>query len=408
MTEAILDLSRPFQRRAVLALGWGLLATLVLTGCGDGGPGSDDWEAAVDTLANGAVHVSNPAEGRWAEGEGWQLVEEVRIGSASEDGPDLFGQIAALEMGEDGRIYVLERQSRELRIFAPDGEHLRTVGREGGGPGEFRDVIGLGWHADGELWVVDPGNGRFSVFTPEGDFVRTHPRTMSGYSMPWPGGFGREGEVFEVGFVPGAQLGTSAVIRFGDGMKSADTIPVPVERETEQFVLETENGRTSATVPFAPFTVWRLDPTGFLWHGFSSRYRLTRTGLDGDTLLVVERTFEPEPVTAEEREEALENLEWFRAQGGEVDARRIPSEKPAFYSVLVADDGHIFVVPGSRPGEGVRSLDVFDPDGYFLGELDVEPPLSPTPFPVIRGDRVLAVVRDELGTPYVVRYRIER
>jgi hypothetical protein len=211
-----------------------------------------------------------------------------------------------------------------------------------------------------------------------------------------------------VGWVPGAQLGTSAVIRYRDGMESADTIPVPAERETEQFVLQTENSRMAATVPFAPHTVWRLDPTGFLWHGFSSRYRLTRTGLDGDTLLVVERASEPEQVTARDREEALENLEWFRAQGGEVDARRIPSEKPAFSAVFPADDGHLLVVPGYRPAEGVRSVDVFDPDGYFLGELDVEPPLSPTPLPVVRGDRVLAVVPDELGTPYVVKYRIER
>jgi hypothetical protein len=30
-------------------------------------------------------------------------------------------------------------------VFAPDGAHIRTVGRSGGGPGEYRNANGLRW-----------------------------------------------------------------------------------------------------------------------------------------------------------------------------------------------------------------------------------------------------------------------
>ncbi|MFW5904866.1 MAG: hypothetical protein ACOCUZ_01485, partial [bacterium] len=415
-------------RRGLLYLS--ALATLSLAGCGElGGGGETGWAGTVDTLSNGALLVTNPAEPLWAEDEGWRLVEELRIGSVESEGPDLFGQIVALEMGPDGRMYVLERDARELRIFGPKGGHLRTVGRRGAGPGEFDDPIGMGWHADGELWVVDPGNGRFSVFTADGDFVRSHPRPLGAYSIPWPGGFGPEGEVYERGFVPGDSPGSATVIRFAPDMSRADTFPLPAAPDPQFFELVSEQGSIAASVPFAPSMVRKLDPRGFVWFGISDRFRLIRTTLEGDTLLVVEKPADPEPVTAEEREEALERLEWFTDQGGEVDPRRIPSEKPVLGPLFVVEGGpgrdgsgsqadpsgsdvagadlagHLFVAPFVDGTASYDTLTALDPDGRYLGEVAVDPPIYGSPPPVIREDRILAVTRDDLGVPYVVRYR---
>jgi len=45
------------------------LFVLLLAGCG-GDDAGEHWAGTVDTLPNGAVRVSNPATGVWAEGFG--------------------------------------------------------------------------------------------------------------------------------------------------------------------------------------------------------------------------------------------------------------------------------------------------------------------------------------------------
>jgi len=88
------------QRMLFLAL---LLAatTLLLVGCAEGG-GAAVFAGAVDTLRDGRIVVSNPATGMWAEGDEWDVTEEVRIGQVDGDGPDMFGSIGLLEVDEAG------------------------------------------------------------------------------------------------------------------------------------------------------------------------------------------------------------------------------------------------------------------------------------------------------------------
>lgn len=381
-----------------------LVCTTLVQGCVEDRSNVAGWQGTVDTLAGGGVRVVNPERPVWSPGEEWILVEDLRIGGGETEGPELFSDIVALETDSDGRIWILERAAREIRIFGPDGSHVRSVGRRGGGPGEFNDPIGMGWGRDDELWVVDPGNGRFSVFDREGNFLRSHPRRIGGYMLPWPGGFGPEGEVFDRIFIPPG----GALVRFSPDLTAADTFALPPPPDRDVFELTTEGGRMSAVVPFSPGLVTVLDPGGYLWLGVTDRSRLARTTLEGDTLLVTEWPVERAPVTAQDREEVLEALEWFTGQGGTVDPRRIPSLKPAFTQVLLADDGHVWVTPGGWMTRGWDRFHVIDPDGRWLGEARADPPVFGWPTPLIGTDFVLAVTRDEMEVPYVVRYRIER
>ena len=100
-------------------------------------------------------------------------VEEIRIGSR--DDPDEgFSRIGALAVTDNGTLYVLESQAREVRVFGPDGRRLGTRGRSGQGPGEFSRPAAIGLVGD-TLWVRDGGNGRISWFGPDGSLVHeTH------------------------------------------------------------------------------------------------------------------------------------------------------------------------------------------------------------------------------------------
>jgi hypothetical protein len=54
----------------------------------------------------------------------------------------------------------------------------------------------------------------------------------------------------------------------------------------------------------------------------------------------------------------------------------------------------------------VSAFDVFDPDGRYLGHVRVPESFRIDPEPVVRGDHVWAVTRDELDVATVVRFRL--
>jgi hypothetical protein len=391
-----------------------LLSLVLFAACSDGagkgaGKGGDGWGGTIENRADGVVVVRNPERGAWPEGAAWRAEEDLRLGNATGIGPTLFGEIGAVEADSLGRIWVLERQAKELRVFDARGRHVRTIGREGEGPGEFRDPIGLAWAPDGTLWVVDPGAARFTVFDSAGLYVDSHPRPLAGYSLPWQGGFGHDGLLYEVTSVPGrsADDPRMAVVRYDAGMEPADTFPLPAH-QGESFVLERNGGTMSAGVPFSPSQVLALDPRGFVWTGVNDRYRIVqqRVGREADTTRIVEREAAPVPVTAAERDEAVAGMKWFTDQGGRVDAGRIPGHKPAYQQVIVADDGGLWVRPALPAGEAGAAFDVFDAEGRFGGRMRLPGGMDGFPPPVIRRGAVYGVARDSVDVPYVVRARI--
>jgi hypothetical protein len=171
-----------------------------------------------------------------------------------------------------------------------------------------------------------------------------------------------------------------------------------------------------AAIPYSAGLVWRLAPSGRLWFALTGEYRIFEMTADGDTILEISRDFDPLPVTSADVDSAVAGLEWFVRQGGKVDRTRFPSTKPPVRQFFVDDRGRIWVASqeagaGASRWSGERAspvLDVFDPDGRYLGKLTLPFPLSIYPTPVFRGDMVYAVSRDELDVPYVVAARIRR
>jgi hypothetical protein len=356
------------------------------------------------------IVVTNPATGIWDSATAWRVVEEVRIGTLEGDGPDLFGEVTAVETDVEGRIYVLEGQAQELRVFGRDGRHVRSVGRKGGGPGEFAQPIGLAWSPAGDLWIPDPQNTRISVVDTAGNFVRSYHMAGGWVIQPWPGGFDTRGAFYNFVPAPSASGFEIKIVRYDTSLTALDTLAPPRWTGPENyFELVSPDGRSRmrSSVPFSPGLDWELAPDGGFWFVLTGPYELYRVTGQEDTVRKVTKPFERIPVTGEDVDSALVGLEWFTRQGGKVDRSRIPSVKPAIRQLFVADDGHVWVAPmtANREDEGY-TFDIFEPEGRYLGPLRLPFALSGYPSPVIRGDVLVGVTRDELEVPYVVRARI--
>lgn len=86
-------------------------------------------------------------------------LEEIwRVGGEEES--VLLGLIGDVKVGPDGNYYVLDLQLSQIQVFAPDGCHLRTIGRRGEGPGEFTTALEMAFLPDGSLGVAQGFPGR--------------------------------------------------------------------------------------------------------------------------------------------------------------------------------------------------------------------------------------------------------
>lgn len=395
-----------------------LLLVGVLPACaGAGGDADAAWTASVDTLPNGAVHVINtpPASGDPAEAAPvtWRLEEDFRLGGPDVQGPTSFGQVAQIAVDSEGRVAVLDFQAQELRVFGPDGAHLRTFGGKGGGPGELD--WGFGVISDGDRFLIpENGNARLSVFHADSGFITSHRTRFHSYGI-----FGWDAVVDTAGriVVPSSGLAPSGgqfVMRTYDRtMNPLDTLAYrayPDESGTGSWRMTTGPGSWApVSVPFHAREHHVLDRTGPLWFAEAGpAYRLKRYVPGGDTLRVVEVRRPTRPVTSADRDSAVDAIRSQLRERGidtEPDWSRIPDVHPAIHGLVLADDGDLWVRT-SAPDESSTTYDVLDDQGRYRGTALIPSRLHGSIEPIIRGDRIWAVVLDELDVMQLVAGRL--
>lgn len=381
-----------------------VMVLVSITGCGGG-----DARAEASEPSRPAERVQNRDVGAWTDATRWRLRDEVRVGSADSEGPDMFGRVVDVALDPLARVWVADGQNYEIRVFGSDGRHVRSLGRKGGGPSEFGQIAGMDWGPDGNLWVLDSGNARFAVYDTAGRLVTTHRRETGVSMVPWPGGFDSTGRLYDIGVIPGANGEVVyGLIRFSPDLQPADTFRIP-PFEGEFFEVVTDGGRNRnrVLVPFSDDQIWRFDPEGFAWTARTARYRLQRHEFSGDTVRAIELDRRPVRVTSEDLDRVREDYKWFTDMGGKLDPSRIPDAKPALNAFFFDEKGFLWVVPVQERGAEPH-FDVFDPNGRYLGGVASTAKIEAVPSPVIRGDRMAAVETDESGVPYVRVMRIER
>lgn len=405
-----------------------LLPVFWLIGCSgidSGGP----QVVTTDTLPNGAVRVANSGKGLWNDTDAWELTPELVLGELEGPGAAVFGSIRAIQADDDGRIYVVDGQANELRIFSPNGSHVRTVGRSGGGPGEYSGANGLLWLTPDTLLVVDQSGGRYSILTRTGEYVRSVPRRLGFWGYAFDGGYeaGRVYEQMQIGTYPDLQpiLLSLDVRPGGESVTDAstsetaspesvpDTVMLPLPAQgllPELFIFTNSQGEAVASmpIPFSPRAVYHLDGRGSIWHGHGSEFRIFQSTFAGDTIMEVTLDATPAPVREEDREEwlASEIAALWRSRAWPYDTDRIPEVKPYFDGIFVDPEGYLWV---SAPAEAGVTYEVFDPAGRHLGRVHAggfeRLPWVPL---LVRGGRVYLAGRDDLDVERVYVFRIER
>ena len=125
-----------------------------------------EWTAKED-VRDGVTYVTNPETPR--DGDVRLDLEELWRLGGEDDEAVLFGVIQQIVADETGNIYVLDGQLSQIQVFLSDGEHRRSIGREGEGPGEFRNATDMYLGPNGVLGTIQIFPGKVVQLTTDGD-----------------------------------------------------------------------------------------------------------------------------------------------------------------------------------------------------------------------------------------------
>lgn len=411
-----------------------LVASCVAIGCAAGSPdsvaSSAEWVGAI-TTEGGVTTVRNESGSLW--GGAARLVEEASIGVDAGDDAYMLGRVRSIA-ASDERIYVIDSQVPALRTYDWNGVHVRDLGREGEGPGEFRSPSSVGVDAQGRVWLHDQIMQRIVVFTPDGEPLTT--LSLGGARISGSRDsmvLAPQGIAYVLDIVrpeePAASGDELRIVWRPHDMEGVAGDPIDIPRDENPAYLEarSSNAVRVQAIPFQPNGDATFAASGVLVTGHPSAYAFEVRHPDG-RVMRIERSWTPVPVLPGEadahRQAAIDYLRELDPDWTWGDAE-IPATKPAFSRLLPALSGETWVVrPGparhdescdeaSFPDDGEAHcwteeplVDVFGPDGRYLGAVTVPAGLQWDPRPHINGSDFIARVEDDAGTVMVKRYRL--
>jgi hypothetical protein len=335
---------------------------------------------------------------------------------------------------DEGYVHLLDQQLCQVLVFSPDGDLLRTLGREGDGPGEFRMPWDLALLPEQRVGVAMTMPGTIVVLEASGE---PHGTIPIGGTDPVDGGL----HVLDQVQCRGGHLAVvgRTVRQTADGLERTRFLSMLDfdGNETARLIEETApdamlTGRyVERDDYFVNLGRWALAPDGTVYAAVErDRYVVQVQAPDGRILQVIERKHTPWRRTAEEKAQVGDGLIAI------VDGERVQLEveaedhAPCISRLHVTGDGELFVLPmrGMReqPTGIMQTFDVFDRSGRFDRQVAVacdDCEVGRDRLHLIGGERVLVVrnhagsVRGMTGTEgteenggavEVVCYRIER
>lgn len=354
----------------------------------------------------------------------WRLsaAPQLQIGFVDGDVPYLFTQIVGLFAFPDGAIAVADGGSDEIRVFDASGAHKTTAGRHGSGPGEFQDLRGIWLKPPDTLVAFDNARQLVQLFTSGGTHVRDFPVRISlnyerfAYMGDYAHVLGVDASgsvVFETPYgVPrggpdGPASLTTTLLRFsplGTGPDTIVTLAVGLVETTEAH-----SPGTFASPLFSAIVTPSVVGNA-IYGATPDRYEILRYDRTGRVRTIIRRSFEPRTVQPEHVRQEHERRLGHVPDGSMrqrvqaiLDRTPVPERFPPIAALLADEAGNLWARAYDYPEADSETWAVFDPEGVWLGELQL--PARFHPFQVT-SDRILGVWRNDDDVPFVRVYQL--
>lgn len=350
------------------------------------------YPVRIETV-DGVRTVLNPAFPK----EGvvrYALEEELVIGGEGAGAESVLNRPQDLKVDSQGNIYVLDWGDVDIKVFAPDGRRLRTVGRKGQGPGEFDTPAYFVLSADDRIFLLSGRQNQIIVLSDTGTYLSSfrldgfcHGLAVDGqnriyytrFLSPEPGG----GEDFQL------IQNRKALIRTDEQGEQATKLGEYLDVTMMRKVMRSGEGVSSQSLTSRESytTSWLVGPDDRVYLGYNKDYRLEVYDPEWNLVFRFGREFTPLRHPA------------YKPDGAH------PEFYPAFsdWRKFFDDEGNLWLQ--QYVGEGAEEFvfDVFTPEGIYLKQVRVPQNLF-----FVRGDKAYSIVRAEDEFLVVKRFRFKR
>ena len=376
----------PHMRGAVLALF--ALASI----------SSAQWKGKEERREN-QLHVMNPAAPVQAP-QTIKLEEEWRIGGDQTD--DIFGVITSIVEADDGNLYMLDAQLTEIKVYSPEGEYLRTIGRAGEGPGEFRFAFSHFQVPGGDIGVLQAFPPKIVLLTLDGDPAGEYPLPeFKGQGFQIIIGAAHAGDQLAIMQMHNQQL------EGGQGFVMKEVLTLSPQKSTSAVELASFTSNLSFTDPVIDEKQWTGMRNG-RWAALPdghvvvarkfTEYEFEIYGKDGKLERVVHREYPEHRRSDADKKFVLKIFEDSTRQQIPFPNKRfvISDIHNAVTQIDGRDDGSIWIATSrgrfEHPKGTIGSYDVFDATGKFLQQLSLAGNADPwTDLVTFVGDRVFVI-----------------
>ena len=350
------------------------------------------WAANIE-IVDGIKFVTNPEEPKFGVFE-FELVEDLAIGDVNDE-DYFFPRSVALNVDNDGNIYVCDGGNRRVQKYDKSGIYVRTIGRQGQGPGEYMSPRRLFLDESGNPCVSD---SRSLLYYDRDGIFQKKVQLKGSYSMLIPGPLGTFiGSTQPSGFAEGgAKTSIMHISETGEPIRTIAEYPVSYNKSLKSTVIHWYTN-------WAAFTPRTFDS---FYYGFSRDYRINAADSDGRTIFIFAKDVKPQPISEEEKK--LTKKDGIMLVSGTKDVERatvFPEHRPFFRSFFSDDTGHLYVILFKSIFEREEqnlAVDVFSNEGIYLCQMN----WSFIPALIKKGFLYEVRVDEEIGDVKVIRHRI--
>jgi len=410
--------SLPTAAKATHTLGFVAFLSMATVSCSSD-TASHSIVTRIDSAGVTVVGNSGPPP---ADGGGWAVALEPSLSIGTVGGEEVyqFFGVAGVHRFSDGRIGAADSGSRNVRIYAADGTHIRSLGQQGAGPEEFEMPLIAGAIGD-TLVVADRAHHRLSLVHPDQGFVGLARISddVGGYLNP-AGGFANGqtvyGGAFDMRRIDELQNGMNQAHTFYrssnlDGSLAADF----GDKDGADFFIKDLEGdgqdSSPAVIPFGRIPMAAVS-ANFFFFSDQDGYEIEVFDPSGRMVRIIRLVSEPIPVTAADGERHIESVveqvgspdqaAGIRAYLG---ALPLPVAFPPHGRLLADQLDFLWVEDFQRPGFENRVWNIFNPEGALVGRVTLPENFNPAE---IGEDYILGVGWDEMNVEYVRSYALTR
>ncbi|MCP4573690.1 MAG: hypothetical protein GY838_15130 [bacterium] len=304
-----------------------------------------------------------------------ELEELWRAGG--EDETVLFGRVVDVVGSGDGTVYVMDNQLCHVSVFAPDGEYLGDLGREGDGPGEVRQPIGVVLMEGGLVGLGSGFPGRVICLNADGT------PTDSRFPIGEPAD-GDIGVMISLQFVDGLLGATGGRLVLDPSGQSdnhaerflalCDTdCATPLRILQKNTPLDPTGQRYVEREDYYIDRRWALGPGGLVYTAMTrDAYEISVYDRTGELQRVFGRDYEPRKRTDEDKEDVSPIINLV----GRIEETVAEDHDPCVSRVLYDfDEDRVWVLEphgaNDQPDGILETWDVFTAEGEYLRRVPI-------------------------------------